>query len=94
MEAKLDSHNVTTPSNPWVLGTYERAESKWYDSVFRTPPARVAQELKLYQLMRLWLLGTWMAEKAEKQFVLVSLVPEGSERDVVSRFEPHIVVFG
>jgi len=92
IEAKLDSHNVTAPSRPWVLDTYQRAEGNWFDTVFRTSPTRIARELKLYQLMRLWLLGTWMAEKAEKRFVLASLVPGASDRDIVSRFEPQLVL--
>lgn len=94
VEAKLDSRNETTPSRPWVLKTYHQSENGWYESVLRTEPSVVAQELKLYQLMRLWLLGTWMASRAGKQFVLVSLTPESREQDIVDRFAPHIVAQG
>ncbi len=91
VEAKLGSRNETTPSRSGALGVYRRAEGNWYDSVFRTDPAVVATELKLYQLMRLWLLGTWMAHRSAKRLVLVNLTPAANERDVTSRFGPHIV---
>jgi len=91
IEAKLDSRNETTPSRPWVLETYRRAEKNWYDRVFQDGPVLVAREHKLYQLMRLWLLGTWMANRAGKGFALVSLTPASCDEDLVSRFGPHIL---
>lgn len=91
VEAKLGSTNKTVPSRPAVLTTYREAESGWYLQAFRTEPEQVAIKLQLYQLMRLWLLGTWMAKYARKRLVLVSLVPEACDADLVDRFGPHII---
>lgn len=91
VEAKLGSSNKTTPSRPSVLTTYREAESGWYRHAIRTEAEELAIKLQLYQLMRLWLLGTWMARDARKRCVLVSLVPESCDANLVDRFGPHII---
>ncbi|MCZ7618407.1 MAG: hypothetical protein M5U32_08875 [Myxococcota bacterium] len=91
VEAKLGSTNKTMPSRPSVLKFYKEAESGWYSHVIRAEPEELAIKLQLYQLMRLWLLGTWMARDAHKRLVLVSLVPESCDADLVDRFGPHII---
>jgi hypothetical protein len=41
--------------------------------------------------MRLWLLGSWMANGAGRRLVLVNLIPAGREQDIEERFGPHVV---
>ena len=91
IEAKLDSAHETKPSKTEVLRTYASAAGGWYGKVFRSSADEVARKQKLYQLMRLWLLGTWMADRAGKRFVLVSLTPEACEKGISARFGVHIV---
>jgi hypothetical protein len=91
IEAKVDSANETTPSRPSALGTYSTAAECWYGNVFTSLAEEVATRQRLYQLMRLWLLGTWMADQCGRRFVLVSLTPEACEKDIATRFGAHIV---
>lgn len=90
IEAKLGAANLTMPSNPASLDAYRTAAGAWYDAVFRSEPAVLARQLKLYQPMRLWLLGSWMANEERKRIVLVSLTPGRCEQDIEARFAPHI----
>lgn len=41
--------------------------------------------------MRLWLLGSWMANRAGKRLVLVNFTAAGREQDIEERFRPHVV---
>ncbi len=79
IEAKLGSKNETTPTHESSLHTYTVAVDGWYSKVFSSDAKTVAVEQALYQLMRLWLLGTWMAKQAGKRFVLVSLCAAAGE---------------
>lgn len=45
--------------------------------------------LRRYELLRLWLLGTWAAAKHGKRFELVNLVRQGSEEDGPVFAEAH-----
>jgi len=91
VEAKLGSANETKPTHVGVLSRYQRAANGWYATVFSGTPQSIAVEEKLYQLMRCWLLGSWMAKEAGKRFVLVNLVAEASDASAPSRFGAHIV---
>lgn len=73
IEVKLTSGNETTPSRPESLQLYQEAEGGWYDTVFTTDPQSVAVVARKYELMRFWLLGSWMAKHVGKSFTLVSL---------------------
>ena len=50
----------------------------------------MAIQEQLYELMRLWLFGTWMADQIGKQFHLVNLVCETRELDIERRFQRHL----
>lgn len=83
VEAKLGSSNSTRPSD--VNGASRRYTSGaggWYSSVVGSPFESVAVELRRYELLRLWLLGSWTAARLGKAFVLVNLVRKGFEDDV------------
>lgn len=90
VEAKLGSTNEKPPSRTSVLPRYQSAADGWYATVFQSNPEMVAVVDKLYQLMRCWLLGSWMAERAGKRLVLVNLVAESSDISVPARFAAHI----
>ena len=91
VEAKLGSKNETTPTHVRSLTAYSKAQGGWYDRVFTSDAETVASKEKLYQLMRLWLLGTWMAEQTGKKFVLVSLCAEAGDSEIETRFGGHIL---
>jgi hypothetical protein len=48
----------------------------------------VAEEDRLYELMRLWLIGTQMAQESGRRFVLVNLLRSGAsdEAEIEGRF--------
>lgn len=90
VEAKLGSSNSTTPSD--VDGStfrYTRGGDAWYSSVVGSPFETVAVEGRRYELLRLWLLGSWAAARHRKTFVLVNLVREGLEEDIPSFAATH-----
>ncbi len=93
IEAKLDSGNKTTPSNPDNKKKYETGGNDWFGKVFKAGADfdKVANEESFYDLMRLWLLGTWIAnEQLARNFFLVNLVLNRKDRDVDHLFGRHI----
>lgn len=83
VEAKLGSTNDTKPSD--VEGArrrYTGGGEGWYSSVVSSPFDAVAVEQRRYELLRLWLLGSWSAAEHGKRFVLVNRVRDGFETDV------------
>lgn len=89
VEAKFCAPNRTTPSakpeeedpRPRTYG-----EHMHFARVFTACYHQIAVRSKLYQLMRLWLLGSWLAEDEDARFHLVNLVRWQDERDVEDRF--------
>ena len=90
IEAKLKAGNETTPSNPEKRKRYESGGSGWFNQVFSSSYEEVAIESKKYELMRFWLLGTWIAEQLGLDFYLVNLVLDGRENEIVQQFNEHI----
>ena len=90
---KLESGNKTTPSNPDNKKKYEIGGSNWFSEVFRSGSdfEKVASKESFYELMRLWLLGTWIAnEHLNRDFFLVNLVLNRKDRDIEYLFGRHI----
>jgi hypothetical protein len=91
IEAKITAPNRTRPSNPgYSLPAYRRGGACWFDAVFNSNPKAIAVDAQLYELMRFWLLGTWIAAQTGRDFHLVNLVRDGYELDVEQRFGAHI----
>ncbi len=90
IEAKFTSGNRTTPSNPAVRTGYQSGGAGWYESVFQADFSNVAIRNKKYELLRFWLLGTWMASQLGFDFHLVNLVLESREKAITSKFSPLI----
>jgi hypothetical protein len=62
----------------------------WFGGVFRSDYEEVALEEGKYELMRLWLLGTWMAARKGVDFYLLNLVREGEEEGIEVIFGKHL----
>lgn len=93
IENKFGSGNRTNgdPDNPkqYVTGC-----NNWFKQVFTggTTFNEIAVDDRLFELMRLWLIGTWIADQAGKSFCLVNIVREGDNReaDIENRFGEHL----
>ncbi|MFC7371363.1 hypothetical protein ACFQPF_06725 [Fictibacillus iocasae] len=91
IECKTGSGNNTMPSRASVEMCYTEADDKHYDTVFRSDFTSIAVGEKKYELLRFWLLGTWMAKQKGKRFYLINLVRDEKEREIESQFGKHIV---
>lgn len=91
LEAKLTSTNDTQPSEPSRGARYTAGADGWFGKVVDTDFETVAQKEKRYELLRLWLLGTWIAAKREKAFCLVNLVRTLSERTAIDSMSSHLI---
>jgi hypothetical protein len=93
VESKFTSSNQIVPSDPTNAKKYETGFDAWFRHVFQpsTSFKSISVEAKLYELMRLWLLGSRIAFDAGKRFVLVNVVREGAktEVDITKRFERY-----
>jgi hypothetical protein len=93
IEAKLDSGNKGGPANSTNKKEYESGGNDWFSKVFKAGSDfdKVANEDSFYELMRLWLLGTWIAnERLHCNFFLVNLVLNKKERDIEDLFGRHV----
>lgn len=93
IEAKVGATNQTKPSNKSVEKLYATGGDGWFGKVFHEAEnfRTIAVDSKLYELMRMWLLGTWIAEQIGKKFVLINLVLEHREEDIETRFGDKII---
>jgi hypothetical protein len=90
IEAKLTAGNKTSPSNPGYSKKYETGSSNWFSRVFESDYESIAIAEKKYELMRFWLLGTWMAKRMGVDFYLINLVLADREKDIELIFKKHI----
>ncbi|MGD0072467.1 MAG: hypothetical protein ABSB71_13020 [Candidatus Bathyarchaeia archaeon] len=92
IEAKLKASNKTVPSSkdPLVKEKYVTGGCGWYQDVFKSDFETVAISDRKYELLRFWLLGSWMAQNQRLRFILVNLVPAEREKDIETQFKKHI----
>lgn len=96
IEAKYGSGNNTTPSagtnRKQLVEKYRMGGQGWFSQVFKggTDFGRVAYDEKSYELSRLWLLGTWIANELGADFRLLNLVCDDEEKAIVERFGIHL----
>jgi len=90
IEAKLTAGNETVPSNMSNSKKYETGGDNWFSKVFNSDYKTVAIVKKKYELLRLWLLGTWMAKQQDLDFYLINLVLSEREADIETMFKRHI----
>jgi hypothetical protein len=69
---------------------YISGGNNWYSSIFSSEYKIVINDQK-YELMRFWLLGTWMAAQLEMPFFLINLVMEEREKKIEQEFGKHIL---
>jgi len=90
VEAKLTSKNNTVPKRRGNSWKYETGGDGWFSRVFSSDFRAVAVVEKKYELLRLWLLGTWMAKQQNLDFYLINLVPSKREANIEAAFKKHI----
>ncbi len=90
IEAKSTAGNTTVPSNPNHSKKNETGDNNWFSRVFESHYKTIAIVEKKYELMRFWLLGTWMAEQMNVKFYLINPVLAERESDIESVFKRHI----
>lgn len=92
IEAKLASGNNTLlhSKDPNVKEKFVTGGNRWYSHVFRSDFETVAITQKKYELLRFWLLGTWIAHNLNLDFYLVNLVLSEREKNIERLFKPHI----
>jgi hypothetical protein len=95
-ENKWLSDNSTHPSNPNDPKQYVTGGDNWFGKVFDagTDFRTIAVEQELYELMRFWLIGSWIAHQTSKKFFLVNVVRQEDrrERNIEDRFHAHLPV--
>jgi hypothetical protein len=90
IEAKLTAGNETVPSNMSNSKKYKTGGDNWFPKVFKSHYKTVAIAEKKYELLRFWLLGTWIAKQWNLDFYLVNLVLSDREKDIETIFKRHL----
>ena len=72
------------------LKNYTTGGENWFSEVFSSDFQTVAVDNRLYEMMRFWLLGTWMAKQQDLDFYLINLVLSKKEKDIETIFGRHI----
>ena len=96
IESKVNAKNNTVPSSPntEVKPKYISGGGDWWKSAFvpGTGYDQIAVTDKKYELMRFWLLGTWLANELDVDFRLVNLLREQDEdeADIAARFGKYL----
>jgi len=90
IEAKLTAGNETVPSDMSNSKKYETGGDTWFSKVFNSDYKTVAIVEKKYELLRFWLLGTWIAKQEDLNFYLVNLVLSKQDKNIGTIFKRHI----
>lgn len=90
IECKLTAKNKKPPGNIRVREKYETAGGRWYKQVFSSDFNTVAVAEEKYEMMRFWLIGSWIAHLLNLDFYLVNLVLSEREKDIEEIFRKHI----
>lgn len=91
LEAKVGAANKTVPSDKNSPKKYDTGGSGWFSKVFRSDYETIAEKEKKYELMRFWLIGTWIAQRLSKNYYLVNLVLKQNEKEIEAIFKRHII---
>ena len=95
VEAKFCTSNETRPSAK-PAGDDPRPKayggSDHFQRVFRASYDEITCQDAKYELMRLWLLGSWIAQEHGASFYLVNLVRQAENGDIVTRFGARCVL--
>ena len=91
VEAKFNSTNKT-PGHNKNKDNYLYGGNGWFHRVFRSDFETVAIKEKKYELMRFWLLGTWLADHLSRTFYLVNLVLSEREKHIEQLMQSHFLM--
>ena len=95
IEAKLTADNKTPSKkedaeekakNPQK---YITGGNNWFEKVFKSGYKTIVLEQK-YELLRFWLIGTWIATRLDLDFYLVNLVLSEREKDIEAIFKRRL----
>jgi hypothetical protein len=90
IEAKLTTGNETVPTDVSNSQKYETGGDNWFSKVFNSDFKTVAITEKKYELLRFWLLGTWIAKQQDLDFYLISLTLSRREVNIEDIFKRRI----
>jgi len=90
IEAKLTANNETVPSDQSNSKKYETGGNNWFSKAFKSDYKTVAIVEKKYELLRFWLLGSWIAKQKDLGFYLVILVLSEQEKHIEAIFKRHL----
>ena len=90
IETKLTASNNTRPSNPMVQEKYLSGGNQWFKQVFTADFETIAIIARKYELLRFWLIGSWLAQELGVDFYLLNLVPVEKEINIEEHFSPYI----
>jgi len=85
------SQSTETPRTPVGWEQYERGAKGWSATVFAGSIREVAFDKGPFGLLKLWLLGSYMAELAHKAFVLLHVTPAWSGAPLLARLRPQFI---
>ena len=91
IEAKLTAKNETKPSNSKNKKKYETGGNRIFNKIFKSDYNTISVKEKRYELMRFWLLGSWIAEQLKLDFEFYSLVMQTREQNIETEFGTHII---
>lgn len=92
IEAKFTSGNNTSGNGvkkQYRINNRKKYDKDWFKSVFKANYEKLIN-LGKYELMRLWLLGTWIANEKKIDFYLLNLTREKYEVNIEKEFKPLI----
>jgi len=96
IETKMMAKNNTQPSNPKSMEKYVNGGNRWWKTAFvdGADYDQIAVHEKKYELMRFWLLGTWMAKQLNVDFRLINLLrgQDEEEKDIEDRFRKFLPI--
>jgi len=90
IETKLTASNNTKPSNPTEFKKYLTGGNHWFKQVLTSDYETIAISNRKYELLRFWLIGSWLAQEMGVDFYLVNVVRAEKEKDIVERFSGFI----
>jgi hypothetical protein len=92
IETKLTASNNTVPAskNTMVKKKYETGGNGWYSQVLKSDFKTVAVTERKYELLRFWLLGSWIAQQLNLDYYLVNLTPSEKEKTIEKDFKQHV----
>jgi hypothetical protein len=91
IEAKLTTKNKTTPHNLQEKKKYETGDNNMFQQIFKSDYETIAIKEKRYELLRFWLLGSWIAKQLDIDFEFYSLVKQSREQEIKGDFAKHII---